>query len=633
MTYRQDIGGIRAIAVLSVLIFHFSHSWMVGGFAGVDIFFVVSGFLMTSIIFKGINRDNFSLIKFYYARVKRIIPALSVVVIVVLVIGYFICEPSSYKDMGWHGVSSLLFYSNYVYQNEVRNYFDLGAYYKFFLHTWTLSIEWQFYIVYPIIIAGIAKLSSRNAAKYSVPVMLLMSFIYCMYLTNNNPTASYYSTFTRVWEMLAGGIVCLFPINFFKKQPAVFEALGILLIVMSVVFINKATFWPSYYSLTPVLGACFILYANNSKSILRFAPIQQIGLWSYSMYLIHWPLIVIFRTININFNIVVYLALTILLSFVLYRLIERRRTFQYKLLVFYVITIILTACVSINGIKSRVPKDFQMSQDEYRQAFEGNNGRPDYKGVDYINGTEKNFDYILIGNSFARQYFYYIINNNIKVANFALDACLTTRDYAGTRLYENNGEELCKSRYKMIVEFAKKHPDKPIIISQRWADYHIPMYSRKTHTEFKPIQDPNNSLINALSIKELTSFIEDISKNSVHNKIYIVGHNHRSSKIMYYCLAKNQLLLSKFLSKFGYNYNKCDEYEKYIELSSDKALKNFSDNHEDVYYIQTSNALCKNGMCKVLENGHPIYTDGYHLSKIGSEMVGEYVFNNIKNRD
>lgn len=157
MQFRKDINGLRAIAVCAVVLFHFNAPWMPGGFAGVDVFFVISGFLMTGIILRGIQEKNFSLMKFYVARANRIIPALAVLCLVLLVVGWFHLTPMEYKTLAKHVVSSITFYSNHVYWGEA-GYFTAASNEKWLLHSWSLSVEWQFYIIYPVILVTMHKL-------------------------------------------------------------------------------------------------------------------------------------------------------------------------------------------------------------------------------------------------------------------------------------------------------------------------------------------------------------------------------------------------------------------------------------------------------------------------------------------
>jgi len=149
MNFRQDINGLRAIAVLAVILFHFNPAWLPGGFAGVDVFFVISGYLMTSIIYRGLSNDNLSVLQFYLARGRRIIPALLAPCLLLLVLGWFVFLPLDYAALGKHVAASVSFVSNMVYWKE-SSYFAAGAHEKWLLHTWSLSVEWQFYLLYPL---------------------------------------------------------------------------------------------------------------------------------------------------------------------------------------------------------------------------------------------------------------------------------------------------------------------------------------------------------------------------------------------------------------------------------------------------------------------------------------------------
>ena len=182
MKFRKDINGLRAIAVVAVLLFHFNPSWMPGGFAGVDVFFVISGFLMTGIIFRGIEQENFSILKFYVARANRIIPALALLCLVLMIFGWFYLTPFDYRILGKHVASSIGFLSNVMYWREA-GYFDAASLEKWLLHTWTLSVEWQFYILYPLILVAMRKFLSIKTMKLILLVATVLGFIFCVFST------------------------------------------------------------------------------------------------------------------------------------------------------------------------------------------------------------------------------------------------------------------------------------------------------------------------------------------------------------------------------------------------------------------------------------------------------------------
>ena len=184
MQFREDINGLRAIAVIAVVLFHFNSSWMPGGFAGVDVFFVISGFLMTGIIFKGLEQENFSILRFYVARANRIIPALALLCIILLIFGWFFLSPTEYKALGKHAVSSVGFISNNIYWLE-SGYFDSSSHEKWLLHTWSLSVEWQFYIIYPIILVLSSKVLSLKMTKRMLLFGTVIGFFSVYWLLTN----------------------------------------------------------------------------------------------------------------------------------------------------------------------------------------------------------------------------------------------------------------------------------------------------------------------------------------------------------------------------------------------------------------------------------------------------------------
>jgi len=175
MKFREDINALRAIAVASVVVFHFNHSWLPGGFAGVDVFFVISGFLMTMIVVKGLEKENFSILSFYIARVKRIIPALSVLCFILLIFGLFFISPIDYLNLGKHAAASLSFVSNMVYWSE-SNYFNPSSNEKWLLHTWSLSVEWQFYLIYPLALVFLKKVLTFRQLKFVVLCGTVLAF-------------------------------------------------------------------------------------------------------------------------------------------------------------------------------------------------------------------------------------------------------------------------------------------------------------------------------------------------------------------------------------------------------------------------------------------------------------------------
>lgn len=326
MHFRKDINGLRAIAVLAVVLFHFNPHWMPGGFAGVDVFFVISGFLMTGIIFRGIENDNFSVLKFYLARANRIIPALLALCCFLLVLGWFLLTPADYRNLGINTASSAVFISNIIYWLE-SGYFAPGVESNLLLHTWSLSVEWQFYLIYPIILHLLSKRFTLQTIKQLIIFTTLFGFIYSLYSSIYSPSAAYFLLPSRFWEMTLGGIAYLYPVKT-KHYSKNIEYIGLLLIVLSLFIVTENDLWPGYMSLLPAIGAYLVIISNIKDSFLtanRFSLF--IGKISYSIYLWHWPIHVFLYNSeldNLYTNILGILA-SIILGFVSYSLFEGKK--------------------------------------------------------------------------------------------------------------------------------------------------------------------------------------------------------------------------------------------------------------------------------------------------------------------
>jgi peptidoglycan/LPS O-acetylase OafA/YrhL len=325
MDFRRDINGLRAVAVLAVVLFHFGIPGLSGGFVGVDIFFVISGFLMTGIIFSKINNNKFSIFSFYLDRCRRIIPALAVLSGTLLVLGCFLLIPEELKTLGKHVGASLMFLSNIVFWRE-NGYFDLASHEKWMLHTWSLSVEWQFYILYPVLILFLRKAIGLNKSRFAIAACAILSFLLSVYASSAWPGAAFYLLPTRAWEMLAGALIYLFPITLGKRTSFVFEVLGLFLIAVSIVLFNSESIWPGWLALVPVLGASLVIYSSRSNSMVMCNGfLQVIGKSSYSIYLWHWPLAVFITYWGLKGQVswvVGCIVLSILMGYLSYRLVE-----------------------------------------------------------------------------------------------------------------------------------------------------------------------------------------------------------------------------------------------------------------------------------------------------------------------
>lgn len=290
--YRSDINGLRAIAVIAVVLFHFKLAGAEGGYVGVDVFFVISGFLMTNIIFSKLEKERFSLLAFYMDRARRIIPALGFMCVFLLAAGWLLLFPQEYEQLAKRVLGSLGFVSNLQYWKEA-GYFEQVSHDNWLLHTWSLSVEWQFYLIYPVIILLLRKLFPLALTRWMLALFALGSLALSVYASSRWPTSAFYLLPTRMWEMLFGGLAFLFPMAFSKRGSLVLEMVGIALIVLAVGLFTADTPWPGWLALIPVTGTVMIIYSARHASFITANPVAQfLGNISYSLYLWHWPVAV-----------------------------------------------------------------------------------------------------------------------------------------------------------------------------------------------------------------------------------------------------------------------------------------------------------------------------------------------------
>jgi len=293
-SFRSDINGLRAWAVAAVVLYHFGVPGFSGGFVGVDVFFVISGFLMTGLVVRGLERGNFSVIGFYMARGRRIVPALVVMCAVLLALGWFVLLPPDYKMLSTHSVYALSFLSNVEFWQET-GYFDVASHEKWLLHTWSLSVEWQFYLILPLVLWTVWRFrSGRMAQTWVVSLGLVASLGASVWVTSGNPSAAFYLLHTRAWEMLGGGLVFLLAdkSTLSARQRRWLETAGLLLMALTIAVFDKETAWPGWRAVLPVAAAMLVLLANRRSPWTASGLPQWLGDRSYSLYLWHWPVYV-----------------------------------------------------------------------------------------------------------------------------------------------------------------------------------------------------------------------------------------------------------------------------------------------------------------------------------------------------
>lgn len=619
MNFRHDINGLRAIAVLAVVLFHFNPQWLPGGFAGVDVFFVISGFLMTAIIFNGIEKNTFNLFKFYNARANRIIPVLAAMSAVLLVFGWFYLIPTDYRDLGRQIEKSSLFISNLLFAKG-GGYFDTAEHTKWLLHTWSLSVEWQFYIFFPIIIIFLKKYLSFNNLKRLVLGLFLVSFIYCIYATYKDSKTAYFLLTSRAWEMLLGGLAFLYPWSLKNKShQIVTQCLGIVLIIASYFLISKDTPWPGYMALIPVLGAYLIVVANYQNNFLINNPISNsIGKWSYSIYVWHWPLVVLGFYFAFENWWTYGIPLSILLGFLSYRFIEKIDFPRYtswkdinKVKPLYVFLIIVACGYAVkenDGFKWHYTPEVQkiVSEIENRNSYNCNTGFRDSKFEECVIGNKQNIKAVLIGDSHA-DVITTVVTDLFNLKNDGIVVIST----GGCPVLSNPTfiNENCRdlNNHRLAVIESKKYANVPIILASRYALY----------------LEGENSLemmeTNKTHIKKSYALFEQDMKNTIckystNNPVFVLqpipDYPDNIPKLMARNLLSNKKVEES--SPFSAYINRQGKIRDVIKNTALLC---------GAKIIDPIDTLCTVDKCVYAINGKPIYMDGNHLSEYGNKFL------------
>jgi peptidoglycan/LPS O-acetylase OafA/YrhL len=357
--YRADIDGLRAIAVLSVVGFHAFPGWVRGGFIGVDIFFVISGFLISTIIIQNLQNDTFSFLDFYSRRIKRIFPALTIVLTTCFILGWYVLLPDEYRQLGKHIFAGASFVSNFVLWGE-SGYFDNSAETKPLLHLWSLGVEEQFYLIWPLIIwfAWRKKFSTLKV----IFAVFFVSFFLNIYGIYKNPVATFYSPLTRFWELSCGSLLAWYSIHqrvviekISATQGNLLSTVGHALIFASLLLITQYSLFPGWWAVLPISGTVFIILGGTNawinRTMLSSRGMVWIGLISFPLYLWHWPLLSFAHILQDQpptrqtRSLAVFFA--ILLAWMTYKLIEKpiRSHLNQKLKV-----LILSSAVAVIGV-------------------------------------------------------------------------------------------------------------------------------------------------------------------------------------------------------------------------------------------------------------------------------------------
>jgi peptidoglycan/LPS O-acetylase OafA/YrhL len=633
--YRPDIDGLRAAAVLAVIAFHANVAGIPGGFAGVDVFFVISGYLISGLILPQIESGTFSFTQFYVRRINRIFPALVLILAASFAIGWVILVPGEFRQLGTHIVGGSTFSSNFILWREA-GYFDSPD--KPLLHLWSLAVEEQFYLIWPAVALFVWK--RRLSVRWTVVLLITVSFaLNAWAVMSSRGTAAFYSPAMRFWEIMAGALLVHAEINSRRddKEPGslaarnVLSLIGVGLLVVAFVELTRDTAWPGWWAALPVVGTILLIAAGKdaliNRHIMSNRAVVYVGLISYPLYLWHWPLIVMARMVNARPLSVTRMSAVVATSFVLailtYHVIERpirfgsRKTRSAKILLVALAIVGLVGFAAQRGVvRPRISGNSVARIDSaiHDWTYPGESGL-DAEGrliVRTIPGdtTRK---IIFLGDSHGEQYWPRMVElarlargTQPEIDFITYGGCTPFPNAERNGLDGNRGPFRCQAYHRQALGAANGSRVVAVVYSFWWEanfnyDRYLPDYPGKP-----PLRSTGpDSLVVFQALRDEIQHLRNAGKS-----IFVVLSNPQSV-----AFNPTSLLPGRLPIKSKYNPVKSIPRRGHEDFAA------FTNAHlRDVaaatgsVLINPADYLCTETECATVDpNGDPIYKDGNHM--------------------
>jgi len=630
--YRPDIDGLRAIAVLAVLFYHSGFEFFSGGYVGVDVFFVISGFLITTIIVREIGEGKFSLAGFYERRLRRILPAIVVTVAGCLLIGYFLFETRDFENLARSSIANNLFLSN-VYFYWQTGYFDVSSELKPLLHTWSLSLEEQYYVVIPVLLLLIAQYGRQRYLLWVAP-LFAVSFAACIYGMRVDPSGTFYMLPTRAWELLIGSILAIATLPRLVSAGAMqgLAVVGLGLILTSIIGFDDQTEFPGAYAAIPTFGTAILIYTGRAGTtfinrLLTVRPMVFVGLISYSLYLWHWPLIVFSGYLNAeeltNAEKMALLVVIIVVATVSWRVVEmpfRKKRLLATRRSIFIGSLVATVVLIIAGLAALVSTGDK--EWERWKACENVAERiSENRGLCVIGADSGTPRFMIWGDSHARAMTSAVNTSARRMGNSGYVASKS----AGPplRRIERLGRTGCNEFNETVFSYIESNPDiDTVILIARWT-------LSAVGTRYKSEDGDPIELVDVLSGRSPQESQSDLfeaglfrtvrSLLAINKRVVVVGPvpevGHDVPSINHIALITNRDVNSMIAP----NREEFDARNMEVSLILSRL-------HNDlgVQVLSPSSLLCDETSCRVaLQDGSALYRDDHHLSTIGAKYVSE----------
>ena len=650
MKYRPDIDGLRTIAVIPVVLFHAGVPAFGGGYIGVDVFFVISGYLITSLILSQQQRGEFTLTWFYERRIRRIFPALFVVMFFCVIAGWAVMTPNDYKSLGGSIFATSVFLSNVLFWAR-SGYFEPQAEQQPLLHTWSLAVEEQFYIVFPVLIILLTR--TRISLFRVVVFLALVSFVVASILVVSSPISAFYLAPFRAWELLVGSLLAIktIPFGYGNRLRNLLSLSGLSMIFFAVYFYSKETLFPGISAILPALGAALFIWAgaDSSPFVNRFIssrPIIFVGQISYSLYLWHFVLLKFGTYLIVTEMTAVQTGIILILSAicaVLSWLFVERPVRRSSLPIFsgralFGVAGLAIAILSLTGVAIRSTNGFEMRLTEAQRRLIDTEGRTDSDNRECPPTTlqvAKSHIFCKIGNehNITASFLAWGDSHGFALAP-ALDAVAKERGNAGflvvaggcpplidivrENLELRDCEEISQNVLKFII--AEKSI-KSVIIIARWAYYTNGVTYKYEPTNLfntKHVLLANKSMSESRSTQEVMAISLERTVGDLlaaGKQVWIVGPvpeiGINVPKALYLTSVgiRKEFQIAPTREEFNLRQGNVIQMIK-------AAMARYS-----IRVVWPDKALCDNKLCMVVSNGRSLYQDDNHLSKYGAMLV------------
>lgn len=655
--YRTDIDGLRALAISAVVAYHVKPQILPGGFTGVDIFFVISGYLISSQILKGLSEKNFSLVTFYLHRIRRIFPALILVLVVTWLLGWFFLFPNEYVHLSKYILSATQFITNFTLLHDI-GYFDVGVEAKPLLHLWSLAIEEQFYIFFPILML----LGWRIGINLFLLAIFgsILSFCICLYVVNTNTATAFYHPITRLWELLVGAALATCPTSiktYLEKfsngasRIAIYNfigSVGFILVILSFILIDSHDRFPGWQTLMPVFGSLLLIISGPSAwpSQLFFSRkgLVILGLISYPLYLWHWPLLSFLHIVNgtkvTDFQLVAVVIIALGLSWLTWRLCEipvrhifaRFNRFMIAAaLIFFLAVIGFTgqATITYGGFERHMSSqetvladvsDFEGYREKLKSCREWRNPGGTFS---WCSISQLGIPSIaLFGDSHADQYFPGIQETDF-TNTWLLIGQSSCPPLIGVRSFLRGNSDACVERNAAAMELILSSPEIKVVVLASLGPYYIERsgFAAQHHGESDASFWQLQSIIpGELDSSKRDVFVTGLSRTikmllAAGKKVVVVADIPEIPFLPTECIGRPYA--SKVQYPCSIERHLVDQRQKRYRDALIEVLKYYP----EVVLFDPLEILCNQVSCNILDNSGSLYRDSHHLSLRGSRLL------------